>query len=130
MKNEYRVLRLSELVSQLRLPSSKGLRTHQYLERVIGEIENNRLKFIQFLQLIDVLYVIIQVPDTSVPADKFRPEEEIRNHYNPPSSKQNTSGPDAIETDSAEKFEEAIVAVKSRDHLTKNMSGARLPWKK
>lgn len=129
MERGYKVIKLNELAAHLGLPSSKGYKTTDYLELVINEIEKTGYIFIQFLQLIDVLYVIIdtsgKVRQVNLPMEKFRPTEEINDHYNPPqpAKKETVAEPH-------ENFEKAIEAVKSRDHLDKNMRGAKLPWKK
>jgi len=133
MERQYKVMKLNELASSLKLPSSKGQKTIDYLEFVISEIEKRGYRFVQFLQLVDVLYVIIDVAGyiqyVNLPEEKFRPEEEIRDHYNPPAAKFSRKK-EEIPVPQNEKFEEALDAVKSRDHLNKNMSGAKLPWKK
>lgn len=129
MERQYKVMKLNELAAHLNLPSSKGHKTTDYLEFVINEIEKTGYIFVQFLQLIDVLYVIIdtsgKVRQVNLPMEKFRPTEEINDHYNPPqpAKKETVAEPH-------ENFEKAIEAVKSRDHLDKNMRGAKLPWKK
>lgn len=134
MKRGYSVLKLSELASQLSLPSSKGYKTKDYLEHVIGQIEENGYKFIQFLQLVDVLYVIVQKMPSNQP-DQLRPEEEIKAHYSPPSpgNAKNIRKP----TEKVEPVQERetvteappeLENVKKRDHLKKSMKKNPLPW--
>jgi hypothetical protein len=135
MEREYKVVKLNELAVSMKLPSNKGHKTNEYLEIVIEAIESKGYRFVQFLQLIDVLYVIIDtagyksVNHVIQPLEKFRPEEEIHDHYFPPTKKTSKKSEEP-ESEVTVKFEEALDAVKSRDHLNKNMSGAKLPWKK
>lgn len=149
MERGYKVLKLNELAKELNLPSSKGIKTKEYLELVINTIEERGLRFVQFLQLVDVLYVIIQkveipIRHVSQPAEKFRPEEEIERHYN---YKENKSGyedevlnqrvRESHEENKAQKRDDIIEAppeleeVKKRDHLQKEMNKVqKLPWQK
>jgi len=133
MKRTYKVLKLNELADQLGLPSSKGIKTKDYLEMAIGEIEDRGYGFVQFLQIIDALFVII---DTSVSApkeifsgpDKFEPEVEIQNHYNHTKTVLPVSPP--IEKMEKVEKDASLENIKKRDHLEKNLKTANLPWKK
>jgi len=132
MEKQYKVVKLNELASSLKLPPNSGMKSNEYLELLISEIERRGYRFVQFLQLVDVLYVIIDVAGlvthVTLPPEKFRPEEEIAAHYNPSKKERGKKAEPPMEK--KEKFEEALEAVKSRDHLDKNMSGVKLPWKK
>jgi hypothetical protein len=135
MKNNYKVLKLNELADQLGLPSSKGYKTKDYLELVIGEIEDRGYRFVQFFQLIDVLYVIINtgVPKETPYVEEFNPTAEIRNHYRPVQlidEKPQTKRKVEKEAETANVAEEALDNIKKRDHLDKNLKAAALPWKK
>jgi len=132
MKNEYKVLKLNELGPQLGLPSSKGYKTSDYLELVIQKIEASGYAFVQFLQLIDVLYVIINTAGklnyVNLPPEEFNPEKEIRDHYNPKPSSGKKKKEEPVEVH--EEFQKAMEVVKDRETLQKNMHGVKLPWKK
>ena len=136
MKRGYSVLKLSELASQLSLPSSKGYKTKDYLEHVIGQIEDNGYKFVQFLQLVGVLYVIVQKMLTNQP-NQLRSAEEIEAHYSPPpkgNAKNVRKLKEKVEpVQERETVTEAppeLENVKKRDHLKKTMKKNPLPWEK
>jgi len=134
MKNGYKVIKLNELGPQLGLPSSKGYKTSDYLELVIQRIEESGYAFIQFLQLIDVLYVIINTAGKTnyeaLPPEEFNPEKEIRDHYSPKSSGKPSKKQKEETVEVHEEFQKAMEVVKDRETLEKNMHGGKLPWKK
>lgn len=140
MKKGYIVLKLAELAKQLSLPSSKGKKTKDYLELVIEEVENKGYRFVQFLQLVDVLYVIVQkVPvqklnQQTLPPEKFQPEEEIERHYGYKDPVLNQQLQESIAPpEEREKVTEEppeLAEVKKRDHLKKSMKKNPLPWEK
>ena len=150
MERGYKVVKLNELAKELNLPSSKGVKTRDYLELVINAVEERGLRFVQFLQLVDVLYVIIQKVDQPIrhvtqPAEKFRPEEEIRRHYHPEENRVGYED-DVLNERVKESFAENVPPVqereevteappeleemKKRDHLKKEMDKPKLPWQK
>jgi hypothetical protein len=141
MKKGFTVLKLADLARELNLPSSKGQKTKDYLELVINQIEGTGLRFVQFLQLVDVLYVIIEnaerkqtsIQHVYLPADEFNPEQEIRNHYTPPPAVTPASTPVVQEVQEREMVTEAppeLEELKNRDHLKKSMKKNPLPWEK
>ena len=144
MKKGFTVLKLSELATELGLPSSKGHKTKDYLELVISQIEGGGFRFVQFLQLVDVLYVIIEKVEHSqsgvkhvyLPPDEFNPDQEIRNHYSPPpisSASPTPNAPVVKEVQEREMVTEApaeLEELKDRSHLKKSMKKNPLPWEK
>lgn len=147
-KTGYTVLKLSDLVNQFGLPSSKGHKTKDYLELVIKEIEDRDFRFVQFLQLVDILYVIVQAVShaqktmnhVNIPPDKFRPEEEIHEHYavraTPPhpdpvlNQQINESTHTVPDREPVTEAPEELAELKNRDHLKKSMKKNPLPWDK
>ncbi len=147
-KTGYTVLKLADLVNQMGLPSSKGYKTKDYLELVIKEIEDRDFRFVQFLQLVDILYVIVQavnhaskkVNHVNLPPDKFRAQEEIHEHYavrgTPPhpdpviNQQINESTHTVPERESVTEAPEELAELKSREHLKKSMKKNPLPWEK
>jgi len=144
MKKGFTVLKLSELATELGLPSSKGHKTKDYLELVINQIEGAGFRFVQFLQLVDVLYVIIEkvehkqsgIKHVYLPPDGFDPDQEIRNHYNipdAPSAPPSQKAPIVKEVQEREMVTEAppeLEEIKNREHLKKSMKKNPLPWEK
>ncbi len=136
MKKGFTVLKLSELATQLRLPSSKGHKTKVYLELVINQIEGKGLRFVQFLQLVDVLYVIVEkvesqqsgIPHVYQPADKFRPDEEIQVHYAVHDTPPTPAVPVVQERELVTEAPPELENIKKRDHLKKSMKKNPLPW--
>ena len=136
MKKGFTVLKLADLARELGLPSSKGHKTKDYLELVINQIEGMGFRFVQFLQLVDVLYVIIEnaerkqtpVQHVYLPPDQFNPDQEIQNHYAPP-----VATPVVQEVQDREMVTEAppeLEELKNREHLKKSMKKNPLPWEK
>lgn len=145
MKKGYTVLKLADLAAELGLPSSKGYKTKDFLELVINEIEKKDLRFVQFLQLVDVLYVIIEkverketpVQHVVQPAEKFRAAEEIEAHYaNHPDPvinqqiRESTNMNPVKERESVTEAPPELERVKSRSHLKQAMKKNPLPWEK
>lgn len=142
MERGYKVLKLNELAKELGLPSSRGTKTKDYLRMVIDAIEDYGLRFVQFLQLVDVLYVIVQkvehgqqpIRHVTLPPEEFRPEEEIAQHYeakDPMVDQQiseSVAPPEEREPVTEEPPE--LEQVKKRDHLKKTMTKEKLPWQK
>jgi len=144
MKRGYNVLKLSELATQLKLPSSKGYKTRDYLGLVIDKIEDSGYNFIQFLQLVDVLYVIIQKRPAK--PDPITRNEEVKDHYDSPYEKEPVQEPvrrdELIETQTAESVREVaerepvtetppeMEKLQKRDTLKKSMNKKPLPWEK
>lgn len=145
MKKGYTVSKLADLAREFNFPSSKGYKTKDYLELVIKEVENKGFRFIQFLQLVDVLYIIIENPEetkkipvnyVTLPPDKFRAEEEIEAHYvNHPDLiinqqiKESNATP-VRERESVTEAPPELEQVKSRTHLKRAMKKNPLPWEK
>ena len=143
MERGYKVLKLQDLASQLKLPSSKGMKTKDYLALVINAVEDTGLRFVQFLQLVDVLYIIVQkvehkqqkVQHVTLPPEKFRPEEEISRHYGygdpvMDSQLEESTGIEVQEREPVTEEPPELEEVKKRDHLEKNLEKKPLPWKK
>ena len=146
MRRGYKVVKLNELAKELQLPSSKGTKTKDYLELVINEVENKGYRFVQFLQLVDVLYVIVQkvpakIRNQTLPPQEFRPEEEIRRHYEQDPDPTGYGDPvldqqlsESVappeERDPVTEEPEEMADIKSRDHLKKEMDKPKLPWQK
>jgi len=141
MKKGFTVLKLADLARELNLPSSKGHKTKDYLELAINQIEKTGLRFVQFLQLVDVLYVIVEnaerkqtpIQHVYLPPDEFNPDQEIRNHYTPPPAVTPVSTPVVQEVQEREMVTEAppeLEELKNRDHLKKSMKKNPLPWEK
>ncbi len=139
MERGYKVLKLSELAKNLGLPSSKGYKTKDYLSLVIEKIEDNGYRFVQFLQLVDILYVITQqVPASTVshvtlPPEEFRPEQEIAQHYGYGDEVLDSQLRESTQVQEREPVTEEppeLAAVKKRDHLKKSMQKKPLPWEK
>ena len=133
MDRGYKVLKLNDLVKQLGLPSSKSYKTTDYLELVINSIEKTGLRFVQFLQLVDVLYVVVQkVGVTSNESYSTRMERtEVKRVKEIPKEYQtNSSNITKKESSVSEKMEypEELKEVKQRDTLDKSMSKNKLPW--
>jgi hypothetical protein len=137
--NDYSVLKLADLAKEIGLPSSKGFKTKDYLELVIRQIEEKGLRFVQFLQLVDVLYVITErrgsfsnrgpvLNTVHLPSDPFRADEEIRAHYAEPilnqQVRESTERPAVLESPPE------MAELQKRDHLNKNLVKKDLPWKK
>jgi hypothetical protein len=145
MKKGYIVSKLADVAREFNFPSSKGYKTSDYLELVIKEVENKGFRFIQFLQLVDVLYIIIENPEetkkipvnhVTLPADEFRAEEEIESHYaNHPDPvinqqiKESNATP-VRERESVTEAPPELEQVKSRTHLKRAMKKNPLPWEK
>lgn len=140
MKDGFTVSKLSDLAKDLKLPSSKGHKTKDYLELVINQVEASGYRFVQFLQLVDVLYVItekVKVKQTPFqqhkPPERFRPDEEIRDHYNHPDPvinqqvKESTT-PEVQRRSNVTDSSPELEKVKSRKHLEKSMKKNPLPW--
>ena len=144
MKKGYTVLKLADIASELGLPSSKGYKTKDFLELVINEIEKKDLRFVQFLQLVDVLYIIIEkverketpIKHVTLPPDKFRAKEEIEAHYaghpDPIINQQiqESNATPVRERESVTAAPPELEEVKSRNHLKKAMKKNPLPWEK
>jgi len=139
MERGYKVVKLSELAKNLGLPSSKGYKTKDYLQLVIEKIEENGYRFVQFLQLVDVLYVITQqVPASTVshvtlPPEEFRPEQEIAQHYGYGDEVLDSQLKESTKVQEREPVTEEppeLAGVKKRDHLKKSMKKKPLPWEK
>jgi len=137
MKKGFTVLKLADLARELGLPSSKGHKTKDYLELVINQIEGAGFRFVQFLQLVDVLYVIIDnverkqtsVQHVYLPPDQNNPAQEIKNHYDPPP----VATPVVKKVQEREAVTEAppeLEEIKNRKHLEKSMKKNPLPWEK
>jgi hypothetical protein len=141
-RKNHKVIKLSDLANKLGIRRAGGISNEKYLEYIIEEIQKNGLVFVQFFQLMDLVYVILLPGDeiqsvndklsekdvqfVNLPADPFRPDEEIRNHYNPPASSAKTPDPQPVFA--AE--ENPIENIKKRDHLDKNLKASPFPWKK
>jgi len=131
MDKGYRILKLKDLVKQLRLPSSKSFKTTEYLTYVIEAIEDAGFRFVQVLQLVDVLYVIVQ----KVPQEEYIPvkytsqtkktptrakvEPEIREEFKI----------EAPKTKSVPEKKEISIEIEQVD-LKKSMDKPKLPWQK
>ena len=141
MKRGYDVLKLAELATQLKLPSSKGYKTRDYLGLVINKIEDSGYNFIQFLQLVDVLYVIIQEKEKV--KGNITVDEEIQSHYEPYEKTSNLKRKDPIiehqmkesvrevaEREPVTETPPEMEILQQRDHLKKSMKKNPLPWEK
>jgi len=134
--NGYTVLKLADLAKEIGLPPSKGMKTKDYLELVIDQVEKKGLRFVQFLQLVDILYVITQkvprretpIKHVTLPPEAFRPEEEIRAHYAEPLLNQQVR--ESTERESVTEAPPEMAELQKRDHLKKNLEKKDLPWKK
>lgn len=79
-------MKMADAVKFLGLPSSKGYGTPEYLGMIIDKVEQLDYRFIQFLQLVDILYVIFdrrtqQIKQVQLRTQGFSPKEEIDRHY-------------------------------------------------
>jgi hypothetical protein len=139
--NGYTVLKLADLAKEIGLPPSKGMKTKDYLELVIDKVEKKGLRFVQFLQLVDVLYVITQkvvrggtpIQHVTLPPEKFRPEEEIKEHYNVSHYAEpllNQQVRESTERSPVIEPSPEMEELQKRDHLDKNLVKKDLPWKK
>jgi hypothetical protein len=140
MNRGYTVLKLRDLVKKLGLPGSKDFKTTEYLELVINSIEERGLRFIQFLQLVDVLYVIVQREDQSSrpsrSSNTSRPEPTMSRPVKTEVSSRKTDFGEVItaktERQVSEKMDypEELKEVKQGDTLKKELNKNPLPWQK
>lgn len=76
---KYKLFNVKDLLSEIQYEGvRKGTKTEVYLENVIESINNTgKYKWVQFFQLVDVFFVVVQV----LPTTTKNTQEEIRDHY-------------------------------------------------
>ena len=76
---KYKIFNVKDLLSEIQYEGvRKGTKTEVYLENVIESInKTGKYKWIQFFQLVDVFFVVVQVLSTTTK----NAQEEIRDHY-------------------------------------------------
>jgi len=74
---KYKVFNVKDLLSEIHYEGvRKGTKTEVYLENVIDSInKTGKYKWVQFFQLVDVFYVVVQATTTKTA------QEEIKDHY-------------------------------------------------
>jgi hypothetical protein len=79
----YKIFNVKEILDKIQYAGvRKGTQTEAYLENIIESINaTGKYKWVQFFQLVDVFYVVVQVMPTTVKT----PQDEIRDHYANPS---------------------------------------------
>lgn len=127
MKRGYIVTKLSELAKELNLPSSKGYSAAEYLEFVIEQVELKGLLFVQFFQLVDVLYIIVKKKE----AVASRPEDN-RGHEKTLTSEAPRGKTDiSIEKSDKPEIQNSDTELfKHQETLKKSMDKPSLPWQK
>lgn len=77
MKSKYKILPLQDIAKQLNIKSNKKLT--EVLIDVIEGIENTGYKFIQFIQIVDTIFVILDTNNskTAVPDNEKEVTTEI-----------------------------------------------------
>lgn len=81
----YKVFNIKDLLSEIQYEGvRKGTKTETYLEDVIKHVNlSGKYTWIQFFQLVDVFYVVVDVKSSSKSKNMV---EEIKDHYQDVSS--------------------------------------------
>ncbi len=76
---KYKIFNVKDLLSEIQYEGGrKGIKTEAYLENVIESInKTGKYKWVQFFQLVDVFYAIVQI----LPTITKNSQDEIRDHY-------------------------------------------------
>lgn len=76
----YKVFNVKDLLSEIQYEGvRKGTKTESYLEDVIKHVNlSGKYTWVQFFQLVDVFYVVVEINSTSKPKNTV---EEIKDHY-------------------------------------------------
>lgn len=88
---KYKIFNVKDLLTEIQYEGvRKGTKTEVYLENVIESINKTvKYKWIQFFQLVDVFFVVVQDLSASIK----NPQEEVRDYVNgEPDEKQSIKG--------------------------------------
>ena len=75
----YKIFQIKDLLNEIQYSESRGAVKEKYLENVIQAINQTRkYKWVQFFQLVDVFYVVVELS----PLSKSKTtKKEIEDHY-------------------------------------------------